>query len=162
MRTIVFDLDGVLIDSSHRFGLIEKDEDEFYSYMGQDTPIEPMYSIVKNMVGDYYIVLLTGRPSYVAPGTKEWLNKYQVPYDTLIMRPTTAYGLVSDFKLSVLRNLEKSGKEIVGYFEDNPMTAEVCKEAGYNVIAIDSGYYNNYDPQEFFDETHVSAVSESA
>ena len=88
--TFLVDVDGTVANLEHRLHFLDrkpKDWENFYKKMDKDSPIQ---SVIK-MVGEYAnkgytIIILTGRPERYREVTKQWLDKHNVPYDSLIMK----------------------------------------------------------------------------
>lgn len=114
---IIFDVDGVLADSSDRTPLAAEGLiDEFYELVEMDKPIEAgvrMAQFYEHMgAGTYEIIYLTGRPERCRKGTLAWLQKHVAPYitdDDLLMRESYDVdyrgfktGVVEPFKDRVL------------------------------------------------------------
>jgi hypothetical protein len=91
---VIIDIDNTLCNSNPRFqlatnsnGKIDWDIAHTPTYIIADEPFYPMIDLSK-----YYkksgveVILLTGRPESVREVTNEWLAKYGVEYDQLIMR----------------------------------------------------------------------------
>lgn len=85
MKYIVFDIDGVLADCSHRLKYIQgkdKDYDSFYSYdeILKDKPILNLDKILFNMQcsegSDIDIKFISARNIKSITATAEWLEKY--------------------------------------------------------------------------------------
>jgi len=100
-KTVIFDLDGTL-------AIIEKRRIKSGSPTGDkpvqtkmnwdiffdpkniplDEPNEPVIKLAQMLKSDgYNIVIFSGRNDRSWDATKEWLKKYNVPYDMLVMRP---------------------------------------------------------------------------
>ena len=88
--TIIFDLDGTLADPTHRLHFIQqqpKDWDGFYAACGNDRPIWSIMNILMSMRRDSHrIEIWSGRSDTVRQQTENWLFKYGVYYDRLVMR----------------------------------------------------------------------------
>lgn len=93
---IIFDIDGVLADCSHRLPFIkngQKDWNAFYSpeEMMKDEPIEAGIDLFRSLDArdDMALWLVTGRPERTRDATAKWLKKYDincVSYIPLLMR----------------------------------------------------------------------------
>lgn len=86
----IFDLDGVLCNYAARFYLLkgpQKNWAEYFSRMGQDAPFTDRINLLRTLHEQgVKIVLLTGRSAAYRALTEDWLTRYKVPYDQLIMR----------------------------------------------------------------------------
>ena len=91
---VIIDIDNTLSLSNKRFELAKKengklDWDIVHSSknMIMDEPNLPMIELAKNYKENgTKVIILTGRPESTRKVTKEWLEKYDIPYDKLYMR----------------------------------------------------------------------------
>ena len=90
------------------------------------------------------IVLLTGRPLRVQPLTIEWLERYGVRWDLLIMRTSGDYSAAREFKRETVKALRDKGFDLRLALEDDPRNREMFHDEGLPCIYIHSGYYEKY------------------
>jgi hypothetical protein len=91
---VIIDIDNTLSIANDRFKLAEKengklDWDIVHSSENliKDKPNLPMIELAKNYKENgFEVIILTGRPESTRKVTKEWLQKYNIPYDVLYMR----------------------------------------------------------------------------
>jgi hypothetical protein len=86
--TAVFDLDGTLADISHRVHLVQSDKpdwDAFYSLIPGDDLNSWCKELMDAMCEKHEVVIVSGRPKRCLKDTKEWLEKYEVPYHKLYL-----------------------------------------------------------------------------
>jgi len=91
---VIIDIDNTLSLSNKRFELAKKengklDWDIVHSSKNiiMDEPNLPMIELAKNYKENgTEVIILTGRPESTRKVTKEWLEKYDIPYDKLYMR----------------------------------------------------------------------------
>jgi hypothetical protein len=91
---VIIDIDNTLCNSNPRFqlatkpnGKIDWDIAHTPAYIIVDEPFYPMIDLAKHYKkSGVEVILLTGRPESVREVTNEWLAKYGVEYDQLIMR----------------------------------------------------------------------------
>ena len=91
---VIIDIDNTLCISNERFALAKKENGKTdwdiahrVELIEKDKPNYPMIDLAKKYKKDgFEIIVLTGRPDSVRQVTKEWLEKYGVEYDQLIMR----------------------------------------------------------------------------
>jgi len=132
-EVVVFDIDGVLVDSSERYmaSLMDtdpsvKDHNElpvhkkaifwntFLSekYMELDRPIPKAIEVLKMKRERFPLVILTGRTSNMLSGTLKQLREFGVEFDVLIMRYLGVYMKDADFKEHVIKSLGLNVAEV--------------------------------------------------
>ncbi len=87
---VITDLDGTLSDAEHRVHLIErkpKNWDAFFRASRDDEPIWPVIRVIQALkVAGHEIHVITGRSDSTRADTIAWFEKYEVPFDRLLMR----------------------------------------------------------------------------
>lgn len=91
---IIIDIDNTLCNSNIRFALatrpngkIDWEAAHIPNNILMDDPFYPMIDLAKQYKQNgFEVILLTGRPESVRGVTVEWLKKYDIDYDQLIMR----------------------------------------------------------------------------
>ena len=144
--TVVFDVDGVLSDATHRQHYLEGPGmywDAFFAACGEDPLIVETARAGQLLAADYRVVLLTARPIRVRPQTLRWLSEHadMVRWDLLIMRDEDDWGSSRSYKSGVLRDLQRLGFDVQLALEDDPRNVEMFRKAGVPTIYIHSGYY---------------------
>ena len=144
--TVVFDVDGVLSDATHRQHFLEGPGmywDSFFSACGEDPLIVETARAGQLLDASYRVVLLTARPIRVRPQTLRWLTDHAdaVRWDLLIMRDEDDWGSSRSYKAGVLRDLQGLGFDVQLALEDDPRNVEMFRKAGVPTIYIHSGYY---------------------
>jgi phosphoglycolate phosphatase-like HAD superfamily hydrolase len=144
--TVVFDVDGVLSDATHRQHFLEGPGmywDSFFSACGEDPLIVETARAGQLLDASYRVVLLTARPIRVRPQTLRWLTEHAeaVRWDLLIMRDEDDWGSSRSYKAGVLRDLQGLGFDVQLALEDDPRNVEMFRKAGVPTIYIHSGYY---------------------
>jgi len=136
-EVVVFDLDGVLIDSRDRYrlSLAEVDPDaetheelsedkkrQFWrvflseKYMDHDKPIPNAIEMLRERKDYFPIVIITGRTSNMLNKTIEQLKKFGIEYDALILRNEGIFLKDWKFKKHVV---EKLGLKVVEVHDDS-------------------------------------------
>ena len=95
LKAVIFDLDGTLANIDARRELSLKpngkmDWDVFFdaSNISLDLPNEPVIKMAQLFAADgFNIVIFSGRNDRSYTETQQWLEKYGVPYNLLVMRP---------------------------------------------------------------------------
>jgi phosphoglycolate phosphatase-like HAD superfamily hydrolase len=142
---VVFDLDGVLSDAASRQHFLEgsrRDWDAFFEAVGDDLLIDEVARLLELLSGDLTIVLLTGRPLRVQPQTLKWLERYQLRWDLLVMRPYGEYSAARAFKRRSVTEFREYGMQLELAFEDDRRNLEMFRAEGVPCLYVHSGYYD--------------------
>lgn len=91
---VIIDIDNTLSIANDRFKLAEKENGKTdWDFVHapenliKDKPNLPMVELAKGYKENgFEVIILTGRPESTRKITKEWLEKYNIPYDKLYMR----------------------------------------------------------------------------
>lgn len=87
---VICDIDWTVADLTHRLHFIKqekKDHDSFYVNVGWDLPITQTIAVVQALKKQWYtIVMMSWRRNQCCQDTISWLNKYEVPFDFILMR----------------------------------------------------------------------------
>ena len=149
MKTVIFDIDGVIADISNRLknSLKELGVSEVSSiprfkrkkfweiflsskYMHLDEPITENIQYIRTLKKQgYRIILLTGRreDTQKQPTLKQ-LETWNVPYDEIYFRKPGDKRKDVVYKASIVRKLLKRGYEIVEIWDDMEKIAHKLKE----------------------------------
>lgn len=140
-RCVVFDLDGVLIDSSARLrrsleevGVGSMEElrdpelrrrfwDVFLSdrYIHLDTPNRrAVEALVRRREEGYGVVIITGRPYRMARSTLRQLEEFGIPYDAIVFRSDSYRGKDHEYKVTAIAEL---ALDVAEAHDDSP---DVC------------------------------------
>jgi hypothetical protein len=143
-RAVIFDIDGVLADARHRQYLVtgqRRNWDLFFELCGKDPLIEPTATMARLLDSTLTVILMTARPSWVAPETLEWLDEHDVRWDLLLMREHGDYSMARDFKHFSTAELRTYGFEPELAFEDDMRNVHMFEQAGVPCVYIHSGYH---------------------
>ena len=142
----MFDLDGVLSDAAGRqhflMGTGRKDWKSFFDHVGSDPLVEDVNRLLELLDERLAIVLLSARPARVRAETVAWLERYDIRWDLLIMRPWGDYELARDFKEITVWELRQAGFELRLAFEDDRRNVEMFRSEGVPCVYFHSGYYD--------------------
>ncbi len=140
---VIFDLDGVLADNSHRLPYMRRrDYTSFYSYdeiMG-DSTIEDGFKLLSALRGDD-IYFVTGRPETCRRATAEWLRKNKVEFfdNHLRMRKKGDYRKSPVVKQELVETIFKE-KEDLSPFGDEDRRGLFIDDDPNNVVAISEAF----------------------
>ena len=126
-NNIIFDIDGVLIDSGERFRKCEEEAggnrkifwDCFLSpkYMHLDKPIDFGFEVLRDRIAKgYSIVIITGRTDNMAQKTVEQLKSVGIEGMPIVFRKTGNFAKDYVFKISVAKSL---GLDVLEIHDDS-------------------------------------------
>lgn len=131
---VVFDIDGVLADVSHREHHITgrpKDWDAFFAEVGSDEVIESgRRRLLAEAVG-HEVVLLSGRPERCRAATEEWLDRNGMAGYRLILRSDRDRRPAATLKADLIRALG-SPQDIALVIDDDDSVVDRLRELGYH------------------------------
>lgn len=147
-NVIVSDMDGTLADCEHRREYShgeKKDWNKFFSMMPSDTLRKDVLDWIlhaqktgREMGYSMPLIIVSARPEKYRQFTVEWLDKHNIKYDMLLMRPdsdsrddTLVKSDIYDKYLSKLN--------ISVWFDDRPKIIRMLKEKGVNVKDVGNG-----------------------
>lgn len=145
---ILFDLDGVLADDSHRthFALAKKWHDYF-----QGIPRDTVFLAGKALVEQYReypedqveIQYLTGRRIDTYRNTKHWLEDNDFPNpDRVTMRGFADRDVLSKYKVGVIKNVLEGGHYSgVLLYDDDPEVVRLVNETFGEGTALQTPWY---------------------
>ncbi|MEG3585800.1 MAG: hypothetical protein VX353_00745 [Actinomycetota bacterium] len=141
---VIFDLDGVISDASHRQHFLEKKDKDwkgFFAACPNDPPIPSGVELTHLLSNIKSIIILTARPVSVQAQTIEWLKKYGVAWKALIMKSAEDPDLSSEMKLLALQEIRDANLKPILIFDDDPRNITMFKEQEVPTMSIYSGYY---------------------
>jgi hypothetical protein len=153
MKTVIFDLDGTLADITKRREMSTKengkiDWDIFLTpeNIWFDTPNEPVIEMAKVLSQKNRIVIFSGRSKATKDETKRWLNKFDVPFDVIKMRPTSNdWKFIPDDELKQywLDSLFPGDKKdnILCVFDDRQKVVDMWRSNGLTCMQVDEGNF---------------------
>lgn len=141
----IFDMDGVLSDATGRQHLLSwprRDWDAFFEAAGQDTVFSDTNALLGMLSDSLQIVVVTARPLSIRPSTTDWLERHEVAYDLLVMRPQFDRRASAAYKKSAVDELRTFGFDPRIGFEDDVRNVEMFRAQGVPCVYIHSGYYD--------------------
>src|SRR5215216_3193418 len=123
-RAVLVDIDGVLSDASGRQHFLNnpegvRDWDGFFGSVGEDAPLHAVPALLHTLSTDIVVVLLSGRPAWVADRTRDWLERHSMRWDAIVLREGDDFMDPAGFKRDVLHDMRDEGYELVFAFDDN-------------------------------------------
>jgi len=150
MKNVIFDLDGTIALINDRRKLSTKDNgkidwDIFFNpdNINLDQPNDAVITMVRLFKdAGNRIVILSGRSKATKDATKDWLNKFDVPFDILKMRPTSKeFMFMPDDQLKQmwLDKLFTDKNDIVCVFDDRQKVVDMWRRNGLTCMQVDKG-----------------------
>jgi FMN phosphatase YigB (HAD superfamily) len=140
MQYAIFDIDGTLADCRHRLHHIlegEKDWPAFDAGIPDDPAIHNMVYLAQILdEAGITIILLTGRNERTRQATEEWLHKYGICYQTMLMRGYDDFRPASIIKVELLEEYNIEPSEVISIFEDEPKTVKTLRDLGFHVCDV--------------------------
>jgi len=140
---VVFDIDGVLVDSSQRYNhcqSITKSRREFWqcffdcSLLYLDRPNEGLIQLARTFKNlGWRVVVLTGRVETMRNCTEEELRQFGIPFDEVIMRKNGDFRKAGEYKRGVVRGLGGAFDRIIAY-DDDPSVVGTLRGLGVVVV----------------------------
>jgi phosphoglycolate phosphatase-like HAD superfamily hydrolase len=143
-QTIVFDMDGTLVDVSsirhHVLGGPKNGYRKNFDAFHRDAVNCPEISWVANAARDakgmgYKVIQVTARSECYRPSTSWWIAEHFVPSDGLYMRADRDYRPDYVVKREILDRL-LSRFDIVKAYDDNPNVVALWAEYGIPCIVV--------------------------
>jgi len=153
MKTVIFDLDGTLADITKRREMSTKengkiDWDIFFepNNIWFDLPNEPVITMAQLLSQKHRIVIFSGRSKSTKEETKRWLNKFDIPFDILKMRPTSndwKFMPDDELKQHWLDTLfpDDKKKDILCVFDDRQKVVDMWRKNGITCFQVDEGNF---------------------
>lgn len=142
---MLFDLDGVIANADHRQHLLatsgRKDWKRFFAKAGEDSLIEEVAALTVLLDPSLQRILLTARPTSIQDITLEWLSRFSVRWDLLVMRREGDFAASPDAKRHAVQQLREHGFQILLAFDDDQRNVEMFRSEGIRCVYIHSGYY---------------------
>lgn len=141
----IFDLDGVLADALGRQHFLDRrirDWDGFFEAAGTDTLLHDSAHLLRILGQSHQLVVLTARPLYIRPTTLDWLEKHDLPWDLLVMRPDRDRSPSRQYKQDAIHHLRSVGFDPKISFEDDIRNVEMLRAENIPCVYIHSGYYD--------------------
>jgi len=152
MKNVIFDLDGTLalIDDRRKQSTKpngKMDWDKFFDpkMIQLDDPNPPIIQCAQ-MFKDrgFRIVIFSGRSKATKDATKDWLNKFGVPFDVLKMRPTSndfKFMKDDDLKQMWLDDLFPNKSDIFCVFDDRQKVVDMWRRNGITCLQVADGNF---------------------
>lgn len=154
MGTVLVDLDSTLCDTRHRHDRSpHAGEGNTWLTYGEschlDAPIVGTVGLVRLLAAQHRIRIISGRGDVFLEKTIDWLDRHEVPYDSVFLRNQDHPEEHSGYKEMYLREVLKT-EDVVLALDDWPTVVEMYHRYGIPCVCINPMYRD--DPMLFFSE----------
>lgn len=140
-EVVLFDLDGTLADTSHRYHLAPTvDPSSSWAIYAQacfdDTPIDAVVEALRLHQRYYLIHIVSGRDGSAQEQTLAWLQKHNIPFDRLTMRAPGNEDSNADVKVKYAQSLKAEGLDPRVLYDDWQDSVDAMKASGFKAIQV--------------------------
>lgn len=141
---IIVDLDGTLVDSSHRTHLAPKkacgstkeDWEAFEHVWYLDTPHDDVFQLLRALGKKFKIAIVTSRHERRHEDTAVWLMEWGVHYDELHMREEEGVASSTVKGSIITKQFLEKGRTILFALEDDASVVSAYQWIGVNVFHV--------------------------
>lgn len=141
-KAIIVDLDGTLADITHRRKFVEgktKDWKNFNRNIIKDDLNSWCAEIIRRMIPDHHVLLVSGRTDDLKQETTDWLKKHSVPFTDLMMRPEKDYRDDTVVKREIYEEKIKPFYDVLFVIDDRAKVVKMWRETGLVCLQCDWG-----------------------
>lgn len=140
---IIVDVDGTLMNIEHRRHLVSgenKDWKAFSEAMGEDTPNDDIFSIVKDLQKrDNNIIITTGRSEDSYDITIKQLREGGIEPEAVYMRAFGSFAPDFEIKKQMLGRMRKDGYYPTVAFDDRKSVVDMWRGEGLRALQVAPG-----------------------
>lgn len=143
-RALIVDLDGTLADIRVRLKHLEgkkKDWKSFNKSIETDELHEWCRQILLRFSDDHKIIIVSGRVDDLLAETKKWLEKFEIPYDHIYLRPDNDHRPDTTVKREIFNQHIRDKFEIVFVLEDRQKVVDMWRSEGLTVLQCAPGNF---------------------
>jgi len=142
-KAICVDLDGCLCNIEHRLhhvrGEGKKDWGSFFDEIPNDTVNEAVVEVLNKFKLDSHIILCSGRPDNHRRTTETWLNKHDIYFSSLLMRPRNDNRQDSIVKEIILDFEIKTQYDVLFWLDHRQQVVNKIRKNGIKVFQVAPG-----------------------
>lgn len=143
--TVISDLDGTLADIEHRLHWIHRDEPDwtrFFLACTDDVPIENTITVLRTLHhAGYEIVIASGRGDVARQETIDWLERFDVPWDRLVLRRQNDHRHDDEVKTEMVRDHDLTPEDTLVVLEDRASVVQTWRRLGFHVFQVADGNF---------------------
>lgn len=141
-NAIILDFDGTISDYSDRAKYRDIDWNKYIELSYTDIPNRAVISLINKFKYTHEILIVTARAESSREETVDWLNKYNIHYDRLIMKQSNhdaeEDGLVKSLIIKKLIEVEEY--DILFCVDDRDCCVKYLRDLGLTVFQCGYGY----------------------
>lgn len=134
---VIFDIDGTLADCANRRGqlALTGDMGKFLNEVSEDLPNYPVVDLYKTLQasGKYAMFIVSGRKEGLYIETVNWLAKYGIFYDSLLLRKNNDNRMDADVKREMLKE-HFSKDRILFVVDDRQQVVDMWRSLGITCL----------------------------
>lgn len=133
LKAIMVDIDGTVAEMGDRSP---------YDWLNveKDSPIEPIIEITKWASNfGYQVIMMSGRDSVCRPHTIRWLDKHNIWFDRLIMRPEGDMRKDSVVKRELFDQHVRDEYNVLFVLDDRNQVVDMWRALGLQVLQVNDG-----------------------
>jgi hypothetical protein len=139
---VVVDLDGTLSDAATRQHYLDrrpKDWAGFFRACGDDPVLSGAARLMACLDPALRVIVLTARPVWVQEATIAWLERFELPWDLLLMREDGDYRASPDAKRDAVRALLGIGFDLRLAIDDDARNVAMFEAEGVPCLHVAGG-----------------------
>ena len=140
---IIFDVDGTLMDISHRKQFVEqrpKDWDSFRSETSNDKPFKEIFQVaIALQKAGHRIIIASGRNRSQRGITLKQLMGNGLVFEKIYMRSDTDYRSDVIVKREMLDRMRANGYDPKMVFDDRDAVVQMWRDAGLKAVQVAPG-----------------------
>jgi len=142
MEAVIVDVDGTLCDVSgiRHYVLANPARPNFDRFHSASALCPPIASTLDwvgaQRAAGRAVIVVTSRKRRWEHLTRQWLRKWEIEYDWLLMRADADQRKDRAVKASILTRIRAKGYEVVAAIDDNPAIIELWRREGIEVTVV--------------------------
>jgi hypothetical protein len=141
-KLVLVDMDGTLADVTHRLHHVrgrKKNWKRFFGEMQHDPPNPVIAEWVRNLVPEYEVWIVSGRPDDYKDVTIDWLRRHHIPFSEIRMRRGGDFRPDHIVKKEILDSI---GEERVAFvIDDRNSVCDMWRSSGLTCYQIAEGNF---------------------
>jgi predicted kinase len=128
------DVDGTLaINTTRPFFAWER--------VGEDSPNPTVIQLVQQLAQQHQILVLSGRSAVCRSQTIDWLDRYQIPHQQLLMRAADDFRSDDIIKSELYDTHIRDQFTVLGVIDDRPKVCRMWRQLGLSVFQVGNPDY---------------------